>query len=256
LVLWQIVLLAVVQGVTEFLPISSSGHLVIVAAAMGCDVDIKDVNIVLHFGTLLSILVFFWHRIWRLFGEDRRTILTVIVGTLPAAVIGLTIAKKYSYVLEDPLLAGFMLMVTGSMLWLASRWEVADGEYQTMSLGQAAGIGLAQSIALLPGISRSGSTITTGMALGLSRRAAATFSFLLAIPAIGGGALLECKDILESPSPSTPLPVLAVGATISFVVGLFSLWWLLRLLERGRLEYFAYWCIPVGLGVVVWQLAF
>jgi undecaprenyl-diphosphatase len=287
--LWQIVLLAFVQGVTEFLPISSSGHLVILAGLMspqdGKLPHILDLSIVLHLGTLMSILVFYWQRVWRLIGEDRRIIGLLIVGTLPAVIVGLPLKKLtkarhddvamvatagdssstagnvaghawYEGVLESPLVAGSLLPVTGFVLLLAARYRhPRQEEYQQLSYGKTLLIGFSQAAAILPGLSRSGVTISAGMSLGLSPRSAATFSFLLAIPAIAGAGVLEVADMVkESSAPTTPVSHLLIGAVVSFVVGLAALSWLVRLLEKGRLQWFAWWCIPAGIGVIIWQL--
>ena len=249
----KVVVLAVIQGIAEFLPISSSGHIVVIATFMDVT-NVADLNIVLHAGTLLSILVFYSQRVTRLMFEDRRVIPLLIVGTIPAVVAGLTIKRYFVEILEDPLLAGFMLIVTGAMIWIAARSRSGEQTYQTMSNKEAFGIGIAQAVAILPGISRSGSTISAGLACGLTRNSAATFSFLLAIPAIAGASVLEIKDLWSGIPPTTPIRELMIGATISFVVGLASLWWLVRMLESGKLHYFAYWCIPFGSTVVVWQL--
>ena len=254
-----ILVLAVVQGFAEFLPISSSGHLVIVAALLSDDpkhLEVSDVNIVLHFGTLLSIVVFYWQRIRSLLTQDRRVVGLLILGTIPAVVVGLPIKKWGEFLLEDPALAGLLLFVTAGVLLIVSRLRHSDRSYSDLSAGRAFLIGAAQAVAILPGISRSGMTIATGLGLGLSRQSAATFSFLLAIPAIGGATLLEIKDMISDPSGhQTPILHLFVGATVSFVVGLFALWWLVRWLERGRLIPFAIWCIAMGL-LVVWRYGF
>lgn len=250
----HIIILAVIQGFAEFLPISSSGHIVVVNALLNTDLDVADVNIFLHAGTLLSILVFYFRRILRLLGEDRRTIPLLIVGTIPVVVIGLVVKEFFKPILENVLLAGLMLIVTGVILMVAARFRPGDLRYQGLGYKRSLLIGLSQAVAILPGISRSGSTISTGLACGLSRGDAATFSFLLAIPAIGGATMLEVLDIFENTGLATPLSYLLIGTLISFLVGLFALWWLIRWLQKGRLEYFAFWCIPLGLGIVVWQL--
>ena len=256
----QIIVLGIVQGITEFLPISSSGHLVIVHAILAqtggaMQFDVSDVVIVLHAGTLLSILVFYWQCVWRLVGEDRRVLSLLVVGTLPAAVVGLTVKLAFKGIFESPLLAGFMLMATGAMLLWIARRPFGSGAYQRLTYGQSLLIGLSQAVAILPGISRSGSTISAGLSMGMSPKSAATFSFLLAISVIAGAAVLEIKDLALGAPGTTPLTHLAVGAAVSFAVGLVALRWLISWLERGRLQYFGYWCLAVGPAVAVWQLA-
>jgi undecaprenyl-diphosphatase len=250
---WQVIILAVVQGVAEFLPISSSGHLVAVEALLGKRTDNTELSIVLHFGTLLAILVFYRRRIAELLQQDRRVIFLMIIGTIPAAVLGIYLKKYHESLLKDPLLTGFMLVVTGFILTLMSRLRPGRQTYQKMGAGVALMIGLAQACALLPGISRSGSTIVMGAVMGLQRQSAATFSFLLAIPAIGGASLLEARDILQE-GASMPLWLLAVGAAVAFAVGLVALGWLVRWVEQGKLHWFAYWLFPFGFFMIVWQL--
>ncbi len=252
--LFHIIVLAVVQGIAEFLPISSSGHLVIVDEWMGGQSDMADINIVLHAGTLLSIIVFYWHRIWRLLGTDRSTIPRLIVGTIPVVVVGLIVKLRFEHLLQSPLLAGCMLLFTAAILYYTSRQQHEEGEYQELTYGKTLGIGLAQAFAILPGVSRSGTTICAGLKSGLSRNDAATFSFLLAIPAIGGATVLELKQLLDGAELSTEISYLLIGAVVAFLVGLISLWALLKVLERGKLQYFAYWCLFVGLTVIAWQL--
>ncbi|MBL8826330.1 MAG: undecaprenyl-diphosphate phosphatase [Planctomycetaceae bacterium] len=260
----EVVLLGILQGIAEFLPISSSGHLNIAQAALkefGTHAlpDAMTVTIALHLGTLVSILVVYWQRIWRLLSTDRHVIGHVIVGTIPAGVVGVTLHElmKGLPVLKEsfssPLLAGCMLLVTGVMLIYTARRTPGDTDYTHMTYRQALIIGLVQAVAILPGISRSGSTIVGGLCVGLRRDAAATFSFLLAIPVTAGACLVEGKDLLFGPSPPESLPVLLAGAIVSFVVGIVALRWLIAWLQAGKLHHFAWWCIPLGILVIVWQ---
>ena len=254
-------LLGVVQGIAEFLPVSSSGHLVIIQALLkryaGYDLpDPVQLNIVLHAGTLLSILVVYRARILRLLGPDREVIPKLIVGTLPAVAIGLPLHEMDSlqWLLTDPLLAGAMLPLTGLLLIVGNRLGTGQTDYTAMSYRQALSIGLFQAVAILPGISRSGATIVGGLLVGLRRDAAATFSFFLAIIAICGAIVLELRKFATEGVGDQGL-TLMVGAAVSFVVGMFALRLLLRWLNEGRLHWFAAWCIPVGLLVVAWQVA-
>jgi len=256
----QICILSVVQGIAEFLPISSSGHLVVLSAVMhggNTDaLDVADVNVVLHVGTLLSILFFYWQRIWQLLGEDRRVVGLLIAASIPAVIVGFPIKKWGSQaILSNPMLAGFMLIVTGLLLLWLSRRQEGTREYHRLTMSQALTIGAGQAFAILPGISRSGTTIAAGVGLGLTRHAAATFSFLMAIPVIGGAGLLELKDMMDSGwQTTTSLPNLLLGMVLAFAVGLVALNWLLRCLQSGRIQWFAFWCIPLGVGVVIWRL--
>lgn len=251
----NLIFLAVLQGIAEFLPISSSGHLALGSYFLSMPGEQDELSIVLHFGTLLSIVLFYWRRIWALLLEDRRVIPMLIVGTIPAAVVGVFLKKLAPDLLGIDIMKDFsaaltsalMLPITGMMLLSMPLLKPGDREYRDLSYGQVILIGCFQAFAILPGISRSGSTILAGMISGLKNEAAATFSFLLAIPAILGAMALEAKDILEAGTTSTSAPLLAVGALIAFAVGWVSLTLLVSFVNRGRLYYFAFWTIPMGL---------
>ncbi|MGB0600185.1 MAG: undecaprenyl-diphosphate phosphatase [Rubripirellula sp.] len=252
----DILILAVVQGIAEFLPISSSGHLIILGALLGELSASPTLEIILHAGTLGSILVVYWRRILRLLTKDRRVISRLIVGTLPAVVIGLTIKYQFGYLLRNPVLAGAMLLVTASMLLVLGRLKPREGEYELMSHANAFVIGCFQAFAILPGVSRSGSTILGGRLMGLKNEDSVTFSFLLAIPAILGATVLEMKDVWSNYSDGVPMEFsllqLAVGAGVAFTVGILALGWLIRWSRRDRLHWFAWWCIPVGIAAIIW----
>ncbi|WP_153555933.1 undecaprenyl-diphosphate phosphatase [Roseimaritima sediminicola] len=247
---YEVWVLAVVQGIAEFLPISSSGHLVVLGALMGGQSESATLEIILHSGTLASILVVYWQRILALLRSDRRVIPLLVIGTLPAVVVGLTLKTQFEAMLKNPLLAGCMLLVTAAML-AALRW-IPRGEraYQQFSWAGALAVGCFQAFAILPGVSRSGSTIVGGRLLGLRNEDAVTFSFLLAIPAILGATVLAVKDLVEQPPSGEGLSVLLSGAVVAFVVGVVSLRWLIRWSQLGRLDWFALWCFPVGLTVI------
>ncbi len=249
----QVIILAIVQGIAEFLPVSSSGHLNVFQDLMGDMPETAELNIVLHFGTLLAIVVFYRKRIMALLNSDRRVIPMLVVGTIPAAVIGIYVKKFHEELLASPLLAGWMFPITGLMLIVLFRIRERDREYESLDYGAVILIGLAQAFALLPGISRSGSTIVMGSILGLKRQSAATFSFLLAIPAILGATVLEVKDIVEAGKTETSATALLIGLAIAFAVGLVSLKFLVKWLEAGKLHWFAYYLIPFGFLVVIWK---
>ncbi|WP_417745501.1 undecaprenyl-diphosphate phosphatase [Rosistilla oblonga] len=252
--MWEMVLLAVIQGIAEFLPISSSGHLVIFGELLGITEESATVNIVLHAGTLASILVVYWRRILDMLTSDRRVIPLLVIGTIPAGTAGVIIKTQFKHLLESPLIAGCMLLVTGGLLLLLKYLPTRDATYQSLSWRKAFEIGTFQAFALMPGISRSGSTIVGGRMLGLSNEDAVTFSFLLAIPAILGATVLEMKDLAQSDLTMDRMAPLLVGAVVAFLVGIFALRWLIAWSRRGRLHLFAWWCIPMGIGTILWQL--
>lgn len=245
----DILILAIIQGIAEFLPISSSGHLVLVGHWLGIEEAKGTVNIILHAGTLLSIVVFYFHRIAKLIHEDRRVVPLLVVGTTPGVVAGYLIKSRGEWLIESPWLAASMLLVTGGML-LASAWirKETEQDYRRAGWGTAIGVGIAQAFAILPGISRSGATICTGLWLGLKRESAGTFSFLLAIPIIAGASVYEILRLNQSDTADHPgWFTLSLGMAISFAVGLASLYWLSRMIEKGKFHLFAWWCIPFGL---------
>jgi undecaprenyl-diphosphatase len=256
--LWQVLVLAVVQGVTEFLPVSSDGHLALVEPLLWNSAEPRpeslDLTIVLHLGTLGSILVFYRRQIVELLTNDRRVLWLIFLGTLPLVFLvlplKLLLGDNFDVYLKSVLLSGLMLPVTGIALIWSSYWGGGKRDYRQLGWHDTALIGLAQATAILPGLSRSGSTISAGLALGMTRRAAATYSFLLAIPALAGAGGYEALSILRHGAKLSAAPVdLAVGAAVSCVVGLMALSVLSRVVERGRLSYFGWYCI--GLGVIV-----
>lgn len=257
----EIVILGIVQGVSEFLPISSDGHLVVVNAILehftgSQHTDVLERTVALHAGTLLATLVVYGRALSRAIFSDYRTFGLLIVGTIPAVIFGLIASQDaLKHWLENPLLAGFGLIATGIVLLAIARPPEEGIEYQKLSFGRAALIGLFQATAILPGVSRSGTTIASGLKLGLARRDAATFSFLLSIPAVAGACTLESlKMALADSPPATPIWQLAIGVVVAFFVGLAALFTLLRMLQAGRLYLFGYYVIPLGICVVLWQL--
>lgn len=271
----RLIVLAILQGVAEFLPISSSGHLNVFSSILGGEPS-SLVNIALHAGTLLSICVYYRKKIVDLLSSDRRVIPLLIVGTIPAALIGIFIKKMFPWILEDVLLTGVMLVITGIALMYFQKstqrekeMDLEDqsneekalkkssswGRREYIDLGYKAAlfIGVFQAFALMPGISRSGFTILAGVLVGLRHKSAATFSFLLAIPAILGATILETLDLFDAP-PSEPIGMLLVAAVTAFVVGLLSLAVLVKMLDQGKLHWFALWVLPLGLFVIIWQL--
>jgi undecaprenyl-diphosphatase len=248
-------ILAVVQGIAEFLPISSSGHLVVIGAMMGELSESPAVEIILHAGTLASIVIVFWKRIINLLNSDRRVIPLLIVGTIPAGIVGLTIKARFEEVLlRNPLLVGFLLLINASFLIVIGRMKPREGEYQRMSFGAAFLVGCFQAFAILPGISRSGTTILGGRVMGLKNEDSVTFSFLLAIPAILGATVLTGKDLYESGLAGIPFSAgqLVIGAIVSCLVGIFALRWLIGWSRQDRLHWFAWWCIPAGIFAILY----
>jgi undecaprenyl-diphosphatase len=254
------IILGIVQGVGEFLPISSSGHLVIVGAILdqsaGTESDAASkllMNVVLHAGTLFSILIVYRNELLKLRLQPRVCLL-IVLASVPAGLLGVFAKDLFAEVFATPLIAGIALFVTAALLVGGQKLERNELDYNQLSFGKALAIGCFQAAALVPGISRSGSTISSGLALGLKREAAAAFSFLMAVPVIGGAVLLEAKDVIFGDLIiGDPVP-LVVGGITAFVVGLLTLRWLVALIAKGRLYWFSYYCVAVGTATICWQL--
>jgi undecaprenyl-diphosphatase len=268
----QAIVLGTVQGLTEFVPVSSSGHLVIVPWLLGWESQSLLFDTVLHWGTLLSIIAVFWRDLWAIFVATLTSLVRrslddpnarlgwfIVVGSIPAAVTGLLFKDFFEALFSSPLAVGFFMLFTAAILTgseqLAKRGRARD-DLTTMRWGQAVLTGLAQAVALAPGISRSGSTMATGLATGLRREEAARFSFLLGSPVFFGAALLQLLDTLEvAPGDVTAqLPALFVGAVVSAIVGYLAIRGLLAYLRRRSLYVFAIYCVVVGILVILLSL--
>lgn len=257
-------ILGVVQGLTEFLPISSSGHLVIMQALFGIETDNLVMEIVVHCGTLLSVLVIFWQDIKGLVagffqGITRfrktaahdpyfRLLGYLIIGTLPAAAVGLLGKEQIEAIFHSTKLVGFTLIVTGFFLSLT--YFIAPTHKQP-NWWRSLIIGSAQAFAILPGISRSGATIAAGLFVGLKKEEATRFSFLLSIPAILGALVLNLKDLFTQQTQGMSWLAIITGLVSAFVVGYLAIRFLLRIVSQGKLAYFAPYCLAVGLLVLV-----
>jgi undecaprenyl-diphosphatase len=255
------ILLGVVQGITEFLPISSDGHLALMEQGLDHwfgktgDGNTLELVLALHVGTLVSIILVFWKDLIKLPRQPWLCGL-LILATIPAGLVGLLLKDTFEQAFNSPMIAGFGFMVTAAAL-LAGQWfERPRIQEQQLTLLQAFFIGCCQTFALLPGVSRSGTTIAAGLSTGLERSASARFSFLMAVPVIGGATLLMVKDAIKAGHTSHSLSALIIGATTAGLVGYFALSWLLRMVTQRRLHYFAYYCLVLGIATVAWSSAY
>ncbi len=247
--IFEAALLGIIQGLTEFLPISSSGHLVIGQKVLGISVAGNVFEIVVHLGTLVSVLIVFWSDIWQLITSLKSTptqkyIFALVIGTLPAMVIGFLFKDIISEAFENIKVVAVTLMITGLILLTT---KFINTKLKDISVGRGLLIGIAQGMAIIPGISRSGMTISLGMYLGIAPDKAAKFSFLLGIPAIFGAGLLTGLDPTRSSEPTLALSVLIVGFVSSLLVGWISLKWLLGLIKSGKFHWFGVYCLLIGL---------
>lgn len=256
--LWEILFLAVLQGLTEFLPVSSSGHLVLAMAVMeklgwqlGAPVT---VNVALHVGTLGAVLAYFRRDLWRIAVDDWRTAAMVGVASVPAGVAGVLIRKWAAESLENPWVATAGLIVTGILLLAGTRLASGTKDHRALSVWDALFVGCFQAAAVLPGISRSGSTIVGGLLCGLAPREAALFSFLMAVPVMVGAGILEVHEVLNEPQPPANLVELGLGAGCAALVGWVAIAWLLQWVKTGRLKIFAFWVFAVAALSLAWLL--
>lgn len=261
---WQAVLLGIVQGLTEFLPVSSSGHLVILQNWLGIAEGTFRFDVVVHLGTLVAVLVALrqdWLPIVRDLlggregGEGRKRFWHLVVATLPVAVVGLLFKDLIEPLFRSAAAAGLMLLVTGLILWFTDRQVDRSPKARTVAdIGtlDALWIGCGQALAVLPGLSRSGSTIGTGLLRGLDRESAARFAFLMAIPAIAGATVLELKDLIAGAAVET-IP-LVVGFLAALLSGYAAIALFLRFLRAGSLKGFALYTWIVGIVVTLLTL--
>jgi len=250
--LFDVIILGVLQGLTEFLPISSSAHLVISQYLLGIQIPGNDLEVILHVGTLFSVVAVFWSDIISLLTtlkekETQKYIFYIIIGTLPAVVVGLLFKDRIESAFDSVTLVASTLIVTGVILIL-TRWAV--NRNKELNYGNGFLIGVAQALAIIPGLSRSGLTISTGLFLGIPADVVARFSFLLAIPAIAGAGLLTTLDLIGTNVTTLSVPLVLTGFVSSFIVGWIALKWLIGLLKTGKFHWFGVYCI--GVGILIW----
>lgn len=267
--IWQALILGIVQGITEFFPISSSGHLLLVSEILGWQEQPLAFDVALHAGTAAAILMFFHRDWWFLFRESScdirqygaritqwgpygRLMLLLAAGTVPAVVVGLSIADLEER-LRSPGVVAAMLILVGLYMAAAERWSRPNKEHglERLTLPGSLVVGLAQAYALIPGVSRSGSTIATGMFVGLDRPTAARFSFLLATPVIIAALVKELPNLQGAAEQGISTAAIVVGIVTSFVVGLAAIRFLLRYLTNGSLYPFVIYRIALAVVVLL-----
>jgi undecaprenyl-diphosphatase len=257
------VLLAILQGFTEFLPVSSSGHLVLMQELLNLhDPQMIIFDVFVHFGTLISVVFVFWKDLLEILRsfvkvftamklkiecektEHYRLGIAIIIGTIPAGIIGLLYRHQIEAAFTDPKLVAMNLVITGLILFLTRLAKPVEGK--KVGLLTAFIIGLAQAVAILPGISRSGSTMSTALYLKISPMLAARFSFLLSVPVIAGAALLESYKLFKYGNALGTMPFL-VGTVVSAIAGYFAIKVLLKIIEKGKFSWFSFYCLAIGI---------
>jgi undecaprenyl-diphosphatase len=257
------ILLAILQGMTEFLPVSSSGHLVLAQHMLNLHgPQIVEFDVFVHFGTLISIVMIFKKDIFEMLRsifeagttlqfkneydtkEYFRLAIAVLVGTIPAGVVGLLFRQQIQETFTDPKFAAMNIVITGLILFLTRLAKPEKGKM--VGIVSSLIIGIAQAIAILPGISRSGTTMSTALYLKINPVQAARFSFLLSVPVIAGAALLESYQIVQQGTALGFLPIL-VGVVISAGAGYVAIKLLLKIMEKGKFSLFSFYCLAIGI---------
>ncbi len=250
------ILLGIIQGLTEFLPVSSSGHLVIFQRILGIESTGVTLEVLLHFGTLLAVFWVFRQDFLDLlkFPRDtfqRRFLLLLLLGCIPTALIGFFLNDFIESIFHSQILTGAALIVTGIILKLLTLLPEGKKGIKEMQPLDALWVGLLQGIAVIPGISRSGSTITAALWRGLDRPTAVRYSFMLAAPVIFGATLLEIKDMIREGIEKTLLLDYTAGTIAACAFGILAIRLFIHLLQQKKFHYFAYYCWVAGAAVVI-----
>ncbi|MBV8728199.1 MAG: undecaprenyl-diphosphatase UppP [Acidobacteriia bacterium] len=265
----HVIILAIVQGLTEFLPVSSTAHLYLCSWLLGWNTEALDFDISLHIGTLIAVIIYFLPDWIQIIGQglglsvgsdeelklNRILLWLLVIGTIPAAIAGVLLNKYAESTWRNPFLIGAMLVVVGVIMWTADRAARHIRHLDSLNLPDALTVGIGQAFAVVPGVSRSGITISAGLARDLTREAAARFSFLLSTPIIAGAAAKDLYDTYkESGLHGFLNPAFLLGIGISAVVGWIVIAWFLHYLRRSSLMPFVYYRIVFG--IIVLALAF
>jgi len=265
----QALIMGLVQGLTEFLPVSSSGHLVLVPWLFGWKdafIDSTLFTVTVHMGTLLALLIYFW-RDWaklipaglatirdRSFkgDADRKMAWLIVVATIPAILVGPLFDSTIESLVRAPAAIALTLCIGAAILWLADRWSSKTREMETLTFGGALAIGVAQVLALVPGISRSGVSISAGLFLGLTRQAAARFSFLMATPVVAGAGIWEARKLVTHQAGVNPSAHLAlIGFIAAAVSGMLAIHFMLQFLKRQPLTGFVVYRVVAAMIVFI-----
>lgn len=263
----QAIILGILQGATEFLPVSSSGHLVLIPWLLNWNPPGLTFDTTVHLGTLVAVVIYFWRDIWQIVLGVLKTLRTrtlddfygrlgwlLVVGSIPAALAGYLLNDLFESLFGTPTLVSVFLLITGAILFFSEKVATRTRNLESIGWKDGILIGLAQAAAIAPGISRSGSTIAAGLALGIKREAAARFSFLLALPIIFGAWALQFKDALAVGIPSGQITLLVAGFAAAAITGYAAIHFLLSYLRRRGLMAFVWYVWAFGLFTLVVSL--
>lgn len=287
----QAIIMGIIQGIAEFLPISSSGHLALMKHVLKIELDTGMLfDVLLHLGTLIAIFIVYWKDIQELFMEGlklvgdfilnvgiliknifakeksdykniidtpyRRFVILVIISTIPTGVLGYVFKDKVELAAETLIIPGIALILTAILLYTSDKIKEGKKSEKSTTYKDSIILGITQGIAVIPGLSRSGTTITTGLFLGLDKEFAVKYSFIMSIPAVLGAGLLEVKDLIKisnsaAPISNTQLLYYFIGTAISAIVGYISIKAMLYLVKDKKFKYFSYYCFIVGVIAVI-----
>ncbi|WMI81967.1 undecaprenyl-diphosphate phosphatase [Anaerotignum sp. MB30-C6] len=248
------IILGLIQGLTEFLPVSSSGHLVLFQNLFGMEEATQAFSILLHVATLVAVFIYYWRDIWELICHPfQRTTALLIAGTIPTVIIALLCNNTFDSIFGAGKYIGFNFIFTGLVLLYADRRKGGRKKIRNMSIFDSLVVGTMQGVAILPAVSRSGMTISTCLARGMDRENAARFSFLLSIPAILGGMVLTIKDMITGEVVLTDaigIVPMAAGFIMAAVSGYFAIRFMVNIIKKGKLKWFSIYVFILG-GVLI-----
>ncbi|MGI6357487.1 MAG: undecaprenyl-diphosphate phosphatase [Bacillota bacterium] len=267
---FEAILLGVIQGLTEFLPVSSSGHLVLAQTLLGVNNPGVLLEVVLHLGTLVSVIIVFWQDVAGLIQATvslisnprgrripaelrtyRRLVGLLLLGIIPTALIGIPLEPVFSRLFDSQFTVGIALLATGAVLYFISRRKFGQRGWRHMNWWDAMVVGLAQGLAITPGLSRSGMTISAALSRGLTRQTATRFSFLISLPTIGGAAVLQLRHLFDAAELQLEIGPLVVGFLAAATSGILAIKLLVGVLQKGKLQYFAYYVWVIGVLTMV-----
>ena len=255
----QAVILGIVQGLTEFLPVSSSGHLTIVQNIFGIEENMLAFNVLLHVGTLIPVAIVFWQDIFKLIKNPfQKMTALLIVGTLPAVAVALLLGDLLDMLFSGGMFLAFAYVITGILLIACDKMPQGHKKDEDITYIDALVVGSIQAIAITPGISRSGSTITGSVARGMSKSTASMFSFLLSIPAILGAVVLQLKDVItgEAVFGNISMAAAVSGFLASMVSGYLAIRFMLKLIKESKLKFFSYYVFALAGLIILDHLVF
>lgn len=266
--IWQAFILGIVQGITEFLPISSSGHLVITPFLLNWSIPeefIFPFNVLIQLGTLVAVIIYFWKYLLEIIVAVVKGILSknpfgtkeaklgwmVVLSTIPAIIGGLFLKDQVEAAFQSVQFTALFLLFTAIILWLSEKISTRMKNMEEVSTLDAIIIGCFQVLAIFPGVSRSGSTIAGGLLRKLKREEAAKFSFMMSIPVMIGAGVMSINDLLSVSDLTSFLPVLLIGFVTAGIVGYLSIHWLLQFLNKNKLSYFSIYCVALSIITLV-----